>query len=154
MSFLVLATKVVLKKCCKTTVVVDVWVWRLYVCVCAYIRPAVHLFGHAHEPSGVQMTEGVLFSNAAMTRNRLANVVDFYVSSDRQQRGNCTEPQYTNEHSSGCVVMWWLAVGCTYLVDYYNVDNVNVTMVHAAWWHWHCWSCVFYTWGMLFVLHH
>ena len=74
-------------------------------CVCAYIRPAVHLFGHAHEPSGVQMTEGVLFSNAAMTRNRLANVVDFYVSSDRQQRGNCTEPQYTNEHSSGCVVM-------------------------------------------------
>jgi len=70
------------------------------------VRPAAHLFGHAHEPSGVQVVEGVLFSNAAMACNKsAANVIDFYVGSERQQRECSTQPQYTTQHDSRCLVM-------------------------------------------------
>jgi len=68
-------------------------------------RPAAHLFGHAHEPNGVQVVDNVLFSNAAMACNKSANVIDFYVGSERQQHNDNTQPQYTAEHQSQCLVM-------------------------------------------------
>jgi len=69
-------------------------------------RPSAHLFGHAHEPSGVHVTGGVLFSNAAMACNKsAANVIDFYVGSERQQRDCYTQPQYMQPLHSQCLVM-------------------------------------------------
>jgi len=62
--------------------------------MCVYFRPAAHLFGHAHESSGVQVVEGVLFSNAAMLCSKSASVIDFYVGSERRQRQDCLQPQY------------------------------------------------------------
>ena len=79
----------------------------MYLCVCVCFRPAAHLFGHAHEPNGVQVVEGILFSNAAMVCNKPANVIDFYVGSERQKRDDCTQPQYAREQNSQCLVMWW-----------------------------------------------
>jgi len=74
--------------------------------VCACFRPTAHLFGHAHEPSGVQVIEGVLFSNAAMACNKSAtNLIDFYVGTECQQRDCYTQPQYMSEHNSQCLVM-------------------------------------------------
>jgi len=75
----------------------------LYVCDC--IRPAAHLFGHAHEPNGVHKIEGVLFSNAAMACRKSSNVIDYYVGSDKQQRIDDTQPQYTTQDHSRCLVM-------------------------------------------------
>jgi len=51
------------------------------------------------------MVEGVLFSNAAMTCCKSANVIDFYVGSERQQRVDDTQPQYTTEVDSQCLIM-------------------------------------------------
>jgi len=73
--------------------------------LCVTVRPAAHLFGHAHEPNGVQLTEGVLFSNAAMKICKSANVIDFYVGSERQQRVDDTQPRYTTEDHSSCLLM-------------------------------------------------
>jgi len=72
---------------------------------CLFVRPAAHLFGHAHEPTGVQVVEDVLFSNAAMAHSKQANVIDFYVGSERQQRSDDKQPQSAAVHDSQCLVM-------------------------------------------------
>jgi len=65
------------------------------------------MFGHAHEPKGVQLVEGVLFSNAAMTCDKTAaNVIDFYVGAQRQQRVDNIKPQYSaQQNNDRCSVM-------------------------------------------------
>ena len=73
--------------------------------MCVTVRPVVHLFGHAHEPNGIQMVEDVLFSNAAMACCKSANVIDFYVGPERQQRIDDTQPQYATDDNSRCHVM-------------------------------------------------
>lgn len=51
-------------------------------------RPRAHLFGHNHDTPGVEIRDGIVFSNAAMPHRPQANVIHYHVHRSHYQPGH------------------------------------------------------------------